>query len=150
MNKDNLRLWVDALRSGEYEQTQGMLARKQGEQTSYCCLGVACEVAAANGVIIPKTVDSYPTMDEFDKVGGGYAVNYGCPSPDGEFWGDSTSGTLPPHVSEWLTGEYGYNEGNMWVLVDEDGNSETLTTLNDRFRWTFEQIADAIEKTYLT
>jgi len=41
------QLWVDALRSGKYEQTTGQLL-KDGR---YCCLGVACEVAMYHGVI---------------------------------------------------------------------------------------------------
>lgn len=34
--------WVEALRSGEYPQCQGMLHSKDG---GYCCLGVAATVA---------------------------------------------------------------------------------------------------------
>ena len=39
-NKENIKLWVDALRSKKYTQTSAMLCN--GE--SHCCLGVACEV----------------------------------------------------------------------------------------------------------
>lgn len=39
-NKYNIKLWVEALRSGEYQQSQKVLHNNQG----YCCLGVACEV----------------------------------------------------------------------------------------------------------
>jgi hypothetical protein len=45
-NKENLRKWVEALRSGRYEQGHGHM-RKDGR---YCCLGVAMEVALDNGV----------------------------------------------------------------------------------------------------
>lgn len=34
------KLWVDALRSGEYAQTTGSLRREDG----FCCLGIACDV----------------------------------------------------------------------------------------------------------
>ena len=37
------KLWVDALRSGKYQQTQGYLHTKSG----FCCLGVACDVYQA-------------------------------------------------------------------------------------------------------
>ena len=37
----NRKAWVEALRSGEYEQTTGFLHTDNG----YCCLGVACEVS---------------------------------------------------------------------------------------------------------
>lgn len=37
---------VEALRSGEYKQTMGRLARKRKDnKIGYCCLGVACKVA---------------------------------------------------------------------------------------------------------
>jgi len=38
--QENVEKWVEALESGEFEQTQGAL--RAGD--SYCCLGVACEV----------------------------------------------------------------------------------------------------------
>jgi hypothetical protein len=51
-NKPAIRRWVDALRSGEFEQTQGQLGKVgQDGVKRYCCLGVACEVAAQEGVI---------------------------------------------------------------------------------------------------
>ncbi len=37
---DNAKKWVAALRSGEFQQTKGVLRSPEG----YCCLGVACEV----------------------------------------------------------------------------------------------------------
>ena len=38
-------LWVEALRSGKYNQTSGTLKReKEDESYAYCCLGVACEI----------------------------------------------------------------------------------------------------------
>lgn len=37
---ENAQKWVNALRSGKYQQTQGHLRDKTG----YCCLGVACEI----------------------------------------------------------------------------------------------------------
>lgn len=40
MNKEIKKLWVDALKSGEYEQTVGILKDEDG----YCCLGVLCDI----------------------------------------------------------------------------------------------------------
>lgn len=39
-------LWVDALESGEYPQTTGMLRRldNAGNIAGYCCLGVLCDL----------------------------------------------------------------------------------------------------------
>lgn len=41
--------WIDALRSGKYRQTKGVLKRgaEHGGPFSYCCLGVLCEVQGA-------------------------------------------------------------------------------------------------------
>jgi len=44
IGKKELIKWIQALRSGKYSQTQGVLQSKEG----YCCLGVACRV------LIPK------------------------------------------------------------------------------------------------
>lgn len=45
LNKPMVRKWIKALRSGDYYQTNGDLAkqRKDGEW-GFCCLGVLCEV----------------------------------------------------------------------------------------------------------
>ena len=37
----NRKVWVEALRSGEYEQGTGQLRK----DNAYCCLGVACDVS---------------------------------------------------------------------------------------------------------
>lgn len=42
-----LKEWVAALRSGEYRQGKNMLQNTNG---TYCCLGVACEVARKHGI----------------------------------------------------------------------------------------------------
>lgn len=41
-----LQLWIDALRSGAYAQTIGVLLRTHEGQLAHCCLGVLCEVSA--------------------------------------------------------------------------------------------------------
>lgn len=44
--------WVAALRSGDYEQAQHQLQTKSPiEGDKFCCLGVLCEIAKADGVI---------------------------------------------------------------------------------------------------
>lgn len=44
-DKERLRKWVAALRSGEYEQCRDQL--RDGNR--FCCLGVACDVAIKKG-----------------------------------------------------------------------------------------------------
>lgn len=62
----NAKLWVEALRSGKYEQGTGYLCRGG----KYCCLGVAGELATEAGVINRSvyTVDDVETarFDGFD------------------------------------------------------------------------------------
>lgn len=36
--------WVEALRSGEYKQTAGIMHSDENGEDSFCCLGVLCEV----------------------------------------------------------------------------------------------------------
>ena len=50
----NRRLWIDALRSGEYKQGKGAL--QNGDR--FCCLGVACAVLG-----IPKTISDYGAIN---------------------------------------------------------------------------------------
>jgi len=46
MNKDVADLWIKALRSGNYKQTESKLERNG----NFCCLGVLCKVAQENNV----------------------------------------------------------------------------------------------------
>jgi hypothetical protein len=46
LKEEPKRLWLKALRSGEYRQTYGRLYDGNG----FCCIGVGCEVAIKNGV----------------------------------------------------------------------------------------------------
>lgn len=48
MKSEIKTLWLEALRSDEYEQTTHALSRDDG---CYCCLGVLCEIAKKYGVV---------------------------------------------------------------------------------------------------
>lgn len=52
MNKEVAQKWVDALRSGRYEQTDATLTRLSEDGNTHCCLGVLCELAVEDGVPI--------------------------------------------------------------------------------------------------
>lgn len=44
-NKERIKKWVDALRSGKYKQARGALRENVGEgEYTYCCLGVATDI----------------------------------------------------------------------------------------------------------
>lgn len=98
MNPEIKKLWVDALKSGEYEQGRGALC--VGE--SFCCLGVLCDLAVKQGARVR-------VAKERDKT------TY-----------DSRSACLPPSVSDWAGldnawGEYKTNtrgDGNLANLND--------------------------------
>lgn len=142
MRQDVKEKWVAALRSGEYEQTKGYLGRTvtkdDGTQVmGYCCLGVLCQVAVAEGVIeapyeaeeghcvtlvyagyeeveLPYMVRDWAGLDRVDPE---------VRTPEGA--GDLTSfmGTGQP-------------------------NRTTLASLNDADGFTFAQIADVIEEQF--
>lgn len=81
-NKKNIRKWVERLESGKVKQTTRMLARKRNKSYSYCCLGVACELAVKNGVKISREKTRY-------------GLSYDC-----------RSHSLPQVVSDWLGIDY--------------------------------------------
>lgn len=45
MDQEIKKLWIDALRSGEYNQGEGALRTNDNR---FCCLGVLCDIAAVN------------------------------------------------------------------------------------------------------
>jgi hypothetical protein len=56
---ENQKIWIAALRSGEYKQTRGKL--RSNDLTGYCCLGVACELSKLGtfcGIYYETTVPS--------------------------------------------------------------------------------------------
>jgi hypothetical protein len=131
MNPEIRARWTAALRSGDYPQ--GLEALRQvrdGGEYEYCCLGVLCELARAEGVEIALEYDE----DE------------GVWSYDGE------SAYLPPAVAEWaglpVSEQIDTDTGRRWCLPSVNvpgGGKDTLVVLNDHDRWNFAQIADAID-----
>lgn len=124
VNKERVKLLVDALRSGEYEQGRGAL-RTQGD--TYCCIGVGCEVARRNGL------DANWTLAEVRR--GLSVVN-----PEWQF--DGSGSAFGGAVSDW----YGFDLRNPFL---DPHRNVTMIAANDGYNWTFEQIADAVEATFL-
>lgn len=117
-NKENIRKWVNALRSGEYRQTKGALKNDYG----HCCLGVLCEVAIQHGLALTQTRTETDEGNE-------------CVAFNGEW------GTAPEEVVAWA----GIEKSNPELLSDE-----RAAELNDDRGFSFGQIADLIEKKYLS
>lgn len=118
---ENVKLWIEALRSGKFEQCQNQL-RKTGTDGTYyyCCLGVASQLYMEQTGEGEWEFAADHRIDQF-KVG-----NF------------RNSGLLTNQVREWLglqSAAGGYNT--------EEGHG-SLAILNDLGK-TFEEIADVIE-----
>lgn len=111
-------LWVAALRSGKYPQTIGTLAAYSTNETKYCCLGVACEVAIANGAPIKRVLH-------------GALLIY-----DGE------NAVMPASVKHWLGLE---GVSGDFVPGKGVGDVDCIAAANDELKWDFNKIADFIE-----
>ena len=132
MKADVKKLWVDALRSGDYEQGKYQLA-KTGDDgvTRYCCLGVLCDLAVKAGVIdAPEIVDG--------------SHSYADPFPFDSGYRNGTD--LPARVLEWA----GIDNPNPMIATLADSAitdyKVRASYANDSFQWTFERIAAEIEK----
>lgn len=124
-NPGRIQLLVDALRSGKYAQCRSGLAERDFRgHMSYCCLGVACEVAIANGVNVEQA-ESVSSQIRFNE----------------------STAYLPRVVQEW----YGFTHADPRLAhpARPDGSETTAATLNDRGQ-PFRVIADAFERTYLS
>jgi len=131
VNRERMAEWIKALRSGDYRQGEDYL-HTSGTEERFCCLGVACDLAVKEGVITARA--AHPES-------GSGAWNY---ASDGE------ESFLPESVRSWL----GLLSADPTVYLDEPLEefgpaTACVTDLNDGERWTFDQIADALERTYL-
>lgn len=125
VNKERVRKFVAALRSGKFQQGAEYLGlhHTYTDKDTYCCLGVACEVAIAEGL-------------KLEKVGNRNAYEY-----NGERYG------LPGAVMYW----YGFSTPNP-AFSDKTGFGlypANATVANDIKHYDFYKIADLFEQTYL-
>lgn len=136
-------LWLEALRSGKYEQGNSVLRTADGK---YCCLGVLCDIAAMNGVI------PLPTKTEraVDAGGGEIAAFYFGNDTGLDRWGYDNDpdesrqlAYLPKSVVAWA-GVPRYGD-RYWAEGAE--HPESLAALNDAGK-SFTEIADIIEAEY--
>lgn len=117
MNPEVKQKWTTALLSGEYEQGKECL--RSGD--SYCCLGVLCDIYVKEHPQVEwkELDDEVATLFDEDE-------------------------TLPTIVREWA----GLTLRDPYVDISQSEDNyecESLSSLNDG-DWTFEQIADLIEK----
>lgn len=129
MNPEVKALWLEALRSGRFPQTDARLCNISPEDgsRSYCCLGVLSELAIENGVPVvvkdfgPATEpwwvsDSLHDLRRYDR-----SIHY-----------------APTKVQDWAgIDSHGY--------LPEDSDYDSLAEANDS-GVEFDGIADLIEK----
>lgn len=116
-SRQRIKEWVDALRSGKYNQAQGYLRTAEG----FCCLGVACHV-----------VNPIPWEVSHINIGG--CTHYGYEHPD-------YTAILPKHIAQFYG--MGNNSSAYTSIRDRDGELIELAGLNDE-GFPFSQIADLI------
>jgi hypothetical protein len=112
---DNCRQWIDALRSGNYHQTDKVLV--SNNMKSFCCLGVACDIKGM------RKIKSDTYVVGFEYIG-------------------KLNDTLPP--DDFFSFVYGFPASIIIAIGKSEGNLE-LASLNDEFGFTFSAIADVIE-----
>lgn len=142
VNKENMRLWVAALRSGKFQQGQNALKRQYpGDPVPrHCCLGVACEIAVAHGVNL-----------EISRL---TTAHYGTAEPTYTWRFNGTLGALPSAVVAWLgVGSPDSAEDQDPVVGLYTPHPEAAVPVraikaNDELRWDFLRIADGLEKYY--
>lgn len=124
--------WLDALRSGEYEQGEGYLRYND----KYCCLGVLTDL------YLKETNKEWAIYKIID-YGGGIPSStvYG-----NVFSGYTNEGTLEENVAYWAfetseTRHMGYDYHNPAVSPDQI----SLSQMNDHYKKNFSEIADLIE-----
>ena len=100
--------WIEALRSGEYKQTTGMLENFSG----FCSLGLACKtLIPENNLVLNRPLFIFGKMPANQK-----------------------------NAPEWL------KEINCNFMFK---TSKDLVDLNDREKFTFNEIADCLEAVYI-
>lgn len=127
MNPEVKQKWIDALRSGNYEQGSEKLRSVSG----YCCLGVLCDLYA----------QEHDTQWEFR---GNEETNL---QPQDYWYFDEQSEFLPYSVMDWA----GLKTNNPNVRVycsngeDEDFYTDEIANVNDT-GYTFMDLSKIIEQ----
>lgn len=136
MNSEVKAKWLEALRSGEYEQGEGYLDVLEADGTrKFCCLGVLCDLAVKDGLEI-----------EFTRTENGGTGFYGNA---GERY--SESAFLPKAVQDWAgVDSEGSIPGDGVDITNKSGDEVTenaLIAVNDS-GVPFTKIADLIEERF--
>jgi hypothetical protein len=128
LSQEQFTNWLIALRSGEYNQGR-ILLRTENKETntrSHCCLGVLCEVSKFK---FDNTCGYY-----FDEVTG-CRSSHAFPTPNDHTKNPLVSATSDEQIefAEKMKDKTGY-------MID----FQSLASINDSGRFTFNDIADII------
>lgn len=168
VDEDRMRLLVSGLKSGQYPQAKGVLTRvdEDGVVQGHCCLGVACEVAVANGLHVHKQVATESELeanpDLLDGTIEDILSDFGsCVAYDGH------AGDLPGSVWHWYglgledcdigdvtlsvpSGVYDKYRQHLFERgISPDSNRAQATMLNDSIRMTLPDIGECFQYTFL-
>ena len=120
--------WVDALRSGKYSQTRGMLFVPGEGSPSYCCLGVLCAIQPTEfEASIENEVAGFRFVRTQEKVVGSLYVDKDVPD------------------SHHIVREMGLTDDEHELLMSyNDGNRTKWNP--EGIHYSFDQIANYIEE----
>ena len=135
MKKSDVKKWVKALRSGDYQQGKASLCREDQDsgECEYCCLGVACDTLTTNEWIKGEPSGSYPYYAVWSI---GELKEFAMPSAGDKYgWGWTETTSFP-------------NRAALKEMGLDVAYAQELAELNDK-GWSFKRIANKIEKDLL-
>jgi hypothetical protein len=132
VHKERIQKWIKALRSGQYKQCKEQLRNNN----KYCCLGVACDIVP-NAIFEDCDVSLPLSVTQYYNFKNSY-VPLRVP--------DSVMKNYVARCKQQKK-RYVNVEKEMRSFEEDEGLYATL--LNDEYGFTFKEIADCIEYTYL-
>ena len=124
MNRDVKKLWLEALRGGEYRQARSEL--RSATKGWYCCLGVLCDLHRK----------AHPGTFTWKRK-----LLLGSADGKKRWWHLDEVGELPFEVRQWA----GLSGADPTVAFGQSGESRALSDINDSGS-DFEVIANLIEE----
>ena len=135
--------WLSALRSGEYKQAHGSLEEIDEGGSRFCCLGVLCDLAAKEGIVVRAEREQSHIID---------ATYTSVTDPF-----DYSEAVLPRAVRDWadlpsenpeveITPEVAAKIDNSLLYPAHEFTS--LAEVNDETSIGFEGIAELIEANF--
>jgi hypothetical protein len=130
-NKKRIKKLVEALRSGDYNQTMSNLRDLKG----HCCLGVACDISGKGG---------------WSKSGKGDWSKDPIESLKPIYLYEGYSSVMPPEVRNY----YDFLDGDPGVFIFKHNGEPSekivsMSELNDHYEYNFETIACILESNFL-